>query len=230
MLHLTRDTPAGRVHLCQTERADGDVAIGLDRETLRERRRSLTGGDWTWLTQVHGATVVSADDDAAGAEADAVVTRSAGVRLAAHTADCVPVALIAANGALGVVHAGWRGLLAGVVERAVAALDSDPAEVAAVIGPCIHGGCYEFGTDELEPLVDRFGSGVAVKTTGGGVGLDLVRCVRSALSASRVGAVDVLDHCTACDPRWFSHRARGDAGRQALVVWREVPSGDELDR
>lgn len=225
MLRLTRDLAAGPVHVCFTDRSDGDFATGRSDTTLADRRRELTGADWVWLHQVHGATVVHAATgrDTAGVDADAVVTRDAGVQLAVHTADCVPVALMSEDGALAAVHAGWRGLEAGVIAHTVADLRTEPGEVSAIIGPCIHVECYEFGEQDRRPLVARYGAGVAGTTTAGHPALDMVAATRAALAIERVTRIELIDHCTACDPSWFSHRARRDRGRQAMVVWRPAP-------
>jgi len=172
---------------------------------------------------VHGAEVVVVErpGDHAGAPADAAVTATPGCALAVRTADCAPVVL-AAPGAIGVVHAGWRGLAHGVVERAVAALrDLAHGPVVAHLGPCIRPGCYEFDGPELDLLVERFGSGVAATTAWGTPALDLPAAVAAALAEAGVDDLRDSGGCTACDRRWFSHRARGEPQRQATVAWLE---------
>ncbi|WCO65216.1 laccase domain-containing protein [Iamia majanohamensis] len=179
---------------------------------------------WTWLRQVHGAEVVTVTrpGEHAGATADAAVTAVPGAALAVGTADCVPVVLVA-DGAVGVAHAGWRGLVAGVVGATAGALDAlgHPAR-RAVIGPCIRPADYEFGADDLDRVAARWGDGVRATTRAGRPALDVVAGVRAALA--EVGVTDVADDglCTAADPgRWFSHRARADPGRMATVAWLE---------
>lgn len=159
--------------------------------------------------------------DQAGAEADAAVTDAPGCTLAVRTADCTPVVLLGRR-SVAVVHAGWRGLLAGVVERtvdALRALGDEPQE--AHLGPCIRPGCYEFDGAELADLVDRFGSAVRATTTWGTPAVDLPRAVAEALAAAGVHAVHDTSGCTACDERWFSHRARAESGRFATTAWLE---------
>jgi YfiH family protein len=172
---------------------------------------------------VHGTdvVVVEAPGQHAGADADAAVTSTPGCRLAVRTADCVPVALLAPDG-VGIVHAGWRGLAGGIVERAVQALAGlgvDPASVAADVGPCIRAGCYEFDGPGRDELVERYGAAVAATTVWGTPSVDLVAGVRAALGAAGVGDVRVVGGCTACDTTWFSHRARAEPQRQASFVW-----------
>lgn len=209
-----------------TSAADGSLAIGGDVATLAARRRQITPLPWTWLRQVHGAdvVVVEAPGDGAGVEADAAVTARPGAALAVHTADCAPIAFLSPEGVVGAAHAGWRGLASGVLGATVRTMeDLGATDVRAVLGPCIHAECYEFGAAELDRLADRFGAGIRATTAQGTLALDLPAAVRAALREAGVrdADIDVVDTCTACDTGYFSHRARGDVGRQALVVWTE---------
>jgi polyphenol oxidase len=207
-----------------TDRSHGDLAVhaaGVD-----GRRRAVVDLPWTWLHQVHGADVVVVRDPGAhaGTRADAAVTDVPGAVVAVQTADCAPVALLA-PGAVGVVHAGWRGLVAGVLPAAVAALRQlSDGPVRAVLGPCIRTGCYEFSHDALDGAAAVLGDGVRGRTATGRPALDLAAGVRASLRAS--GVVDLVDVgvCTACSEEHFSHRARGDVGRQSLVAWLELGS------
>lgn len=157
----------------------------------------------------------------AGADADAAVTAVPGCVLAVRSADCAPLVLVGER-TVGVVHAGWRGLVAGVVERAVAAMGGlgDPPR-AAHVGPCIRVGCYEFDGPELEDLVARFGPTVRGTTTWGAPALDLPAAVHLALAGAAVTTVHDTSGCTACDTRWYSHRARREAERFATTAWLE---------
>jgi YfiH family protein len=179
---------------------------------------------WTWLRQTHGAGVVVVDrpGSMAGEAADAAVTAVPGAALAVHTADCVPIVLLGGR-AVGVAHAGWRGLAAGVVGEAVTALRrlSPTDEVTAVIGPCIRVECYEFGPDDLGRVAAVLGGEVRGRTAGGRPALDLTAAARIALERAGVSTIDDDGSCTACGTRWFSHRARGETARQAAVAWLE---------
>jgi len=208
-----------------TTRADGDLAVTQPDPVVAAARVRVLDRPWSWLHQVHGAAVVVVEQpgEHAGARADASVTARPGAALSVQTADCAPVALLSAEGVVGAVHAGWRGLEAGVVEAAVAAMRrKGAAALHAVLGPCIHPGCYEFGEPELGRLAARYGPAVRGRTTRGTPALDLPAAVRAALAAAGVTQVDEVPVCTACDTRFFSHRARGDTGRQAMVVWVET--------
>ena len=172
---------------------------------------------------MHGADVVTVTHpgEHAGAAADAAVTDQPHCVLAVRTADCVPVVLVGAR-TVGVVHAGWNGLLRGVVDRAVAAVEAlDDHPVAAHLGPCIRAGCYEFDGPEREALSDRFGTAVAATTTWGTPALDLPAGVHAALAEAGVTNVGDASGCTACDRRWYSHRARGELERFVTTAWLE---------
>ena len=209
-------------HHVFTGHAHGDLAVGGDPRLLTERRAAVGAPSvpWVWLEQVHGADVVVAASpgDGAGSRADAVVTAEPGVVVAVHTADCAPV-LIEGNHGLAVVHAGWKGLLAGVVGATVATmvgLGITPQR--AVLGPVIRPRCYEFGPEQLDPLVERFGPPAAATTAWGTPAFDLPAAVAVALGEHGL-AMEDTGTCTACSPHHWSHRARGDMGRQALVAW-----------
>ena len=212
--------PGRTSHHRFTTRADGDLAVGSD--GVAARRMALVDLPWTWLHQVHGAEVVTVTrpGEHAGAEADAAVTAVPGAVLAVQAADCAPVALLA-DGVVGVAHAGWRVLVAGVLPAAVAAMRAIGAgEVRALLGPCVHPGCYELGEPALGEVEALLGPSVVSRTTGGAPALDLP----AAVSASLAGVGVALDPggttCTACAPDTaWSHRARREAGRQAALAW-----------
>ena len=205
-----------------SERADGDLCIDADPTTLEARRQALAPGAWTWLRQVHGADVVTVTEpgEHAGAEADASVTTRPGAVLAVHTADCAPVLLASGDGAvIGAAHAGWRGVVSGVLERTVEEMARlGGTGVTAQVGPHIRARCYEFGVADLDEVAARYGDTVRATTAWGTPALDVTAAVRAALGALEV---PVVDHggCTACEPdRLWSHRARGDRSRMAATI------------
>ena len=223
----------GPAHVCFTGRAEGDLGHGAAyvhevAPDVAARRRAVVDLPWTWLRQVHGDEVVRVDGPArgAGATADAAVTAGAGCAVAVLTADCAPVALASDEGVVGVAHAGWTGVLAGVVQRTVKEMRSQGAtDVRALIGPCIRPECYEFGARELDGVVDRYGADVAALTADGRPALDLAAAVRAALAEQDVREVDDVGVCTSCatdgdEPGYWSWRARREVQRQATVVWR----------
>jgi len=211
-----------------TGRDDGDMGHGgvyvhAVRPDIERRRRAVVDLPWTWLRQVHGDRVVRVTEpgEGAGEVADAAVCATPGCAIAVLTADCAPVVLDSQEGVFAVAHAGWVGLAAGVLERTVDAMrEMGATEVQAVLGPCIHAGCYEFGPDDLDRVADRLGGVVRSTTAHGTPALDLAAGVRVALGRVGVDRLHDVDVCTACSPDHFSWRARGEQQRQATVVWR----------
>ena len=216
-----RESPLRWARVRWTGRAEGDLgAAGPE-----SRWASVVDRPVSWTRQVHGDGVVVVDGpgERRGEEADALVTTAPGVALAVVTADCAPVALASPEGVVAAVHAGWSGLCAGVVERAVEVMRSLGAgTVEAALGPCIHPECYEFGADDLARVVHRLGPAVAATTAGGRPALDLPAAVGAALAGAGAELAHHEDVCTACAAdRYFSHRGRREVERQAMVVWRE---------
>jgi YfiH family protein len=170
---------------------------------------------------VHGARVVDVTrpGEHAGERADAAVTAAPGAWLAVRTADCAPV-VFTASGVVGIAHAGWRGLVAGVIEATVDAMHALGAgDVRAEIGPCIRAECYDFGAEDLDTIASRYGEAVRSTSAAGGPALDLAAGVRAALTAAGVTNAADSRECTACRADdYYSHRARGDRGRMVTTV------------
>jgi copper oxidase (laccase) domain-containing protein len=163
--------------------------------------------------------VDAADAARAGpSAADAAVTAVRGLPLVVQTADCAPVAL-ASDDALGVVHAGWPGLLAGVIEAAVARMRAiGHGVIRAALGPCVHADDYEFGRADLDRMVAALGPSVEARTRHGAPALDLPEAVRCALARAGVDDLTDVGVCTFASPDHFSYRRDGVTGRQALVA------------
>jgi copper oxidase (laccase) domain-containing protein len=150
--------------------------------------------------------------------ADAAVTSEVGRPVVVLTADCAPLVL-ACDDAVAVVHAGWLGLLAGVIEAAAARLrDVGHGVVRAALGPCIHPDRYAFGAADLARVVDRYGPSVAATTDTDQPALDLPAGVRVALDRAGVDDPHDVDVCTAASPDHFSYRRDGRTGRQGVVA------------
>ena len=171
--------------------------------------------------QVHGSLTLAHGDVSEGAcvvgEADGHVTARPGVLLTVTIADCVPVFVAdPVRRAVGLLHAGWRGTAAGVVESGMATLrkafGSRPGDVTVHLGPAICGECYEVGPEVFRALGE--GTPAAPRP------IDLRRVIRRRATAAGVRAeqVTVSGECTRCgDGRYFSHR-RGDEGRQRAFI------------
>ncbi len=219
MLEWTLDLNGdGRARIRFSDRRAGNFADG------HPALRDTTPADlWTGLRQQHGSevVVVASPGDRDGALADAAVTSMPGAILTVRTADCAPVALVAREGVVAAVHAGWRGLAAGVIEAAAATVRRlGGKDLRAYLGPCIHAECYEFGPEPLADLADHLGPAVIGRTAWGTPALDIPAAVRYALDRSGIEEIVEAGQCTACDAgRWYSHRARGEAERHVLATW-----------
>ncbi len=221
----TIDTDVGQIHVSCTDTSDGDFGLAGEDARLDARRSRLVSEPWTWLRQVHGATIVEATfaGEHAGVEADGALTIVPNVPVAVLTADCAPLALVGSSG-LAVLHCGWRGVVSGIIDRASERLSHRGVHpITAVLGPCIHPAAYEFSAADLKPIVDRYGVGVQSETLTGRPALDLPALVAEACSRQGWENVAPIAGQTTCtsDPSYFSHRTRADAGRQTMVGWIE---------
>lgn len=165
--------------------------------------------------QRHTAAVHRAHPGARGEPGDGLWSDERGLPMLKLTADCVPIAIARANGgapALTLLHAGWRGLLEGIVPAGAAVLPG--GRLAAVVGPAIGPCCYEVGPEVAGPFAARFGRGVLR-----GRNLDLWASSERALRDAGVDSVERVDLCTACHPDlFFSHRRDGPIrGAQGVI-------------
>jgi purine-nucleoside/S-methyl-5'-thioadenosine phosphorylase / adenosine deaminase len=230
-LHIAADLPGGHA-LFTTRRggvstgpyeslnlgrltADGDANVDANRERVAAavgvRTDRLLYG-----RQVHGNRVRRAAAPAPVAEEDGQATALSDAAPLVFTADCLPVAL-AAPGAVAALHAGWRGLAAGILEEGVMALRELGADgnISAAIGPGAGGCCYEVG-EEVHAAFAEYNA------RRGERNLDLKVVARARLEAAGVDEIHDVELCTMCAPDlFFSHRRdRGVTGRQVGVVRR----------
>lgn len=210
------------------------ASVGDDPDAVAENRRrcfATLGLDESQVVtphQVHGTTVAEVGKHERGRvieATDGLITAETGVALFLRFADCVPIVLYdRERPAIGLVHAGWRGALDGILGQAIAAMrrnfGSEPGRLWAGIGPAIGPCCYEVAGDLAERFARRFGSEVIAKPTAGAWHLDLPRAVATALGEAGVREVERAQLCTACHCReFFSHRReQGRTGRFAAII------------
>jgi YfiH family protein len=155
--------------------------------------------------------------------ADASVTSEPGVVLAILTADCLPVVFANEDGTeIGAAHAGWRGLVAGVLDNTVIAMQSPPEKLVAWLGPAAGPQAYEVGAEVFDAFVsqDENAASAFVATRPGHWRVDLYALARRRLAKLGIARVHGGDLCTISDPqRFFSHRRDARTGRMATVVW-----------
>jgi YfiH family protein len=193
---------------------------GDEVERVDENRRRLCAAvgaeeqDLTLGFQTHSTVVNRAEAGSRGAPGDGLWTDEPGIPMVALGADCALIAMARTNGsepALAVLHAGWRGLLDGIVDSAAKILGPG---FAAVVGPTIGPCCYEVGEEVAAPFRRAFGLDLVRDGR-----LDLWSAAERALRAAGCARVDRVDLCTACSPeRFFSHRRDdGITGRQGVI-------------
>jgi YfiH family protein len=204
-------------------------AAGDDAARVTENRRRVAQhlpGSPAWLRQVHGANVVTVVDGLADAPvADAAVTRARGLPLVVLVADCLPVLLADRAGTtVAVAHAGWRGVVAGVLESTVRAMECPPRDVVAWIGPGIGPEAFEVGEDVLDAFVARDAAArAAFRPLRAGKWLaDLPALARMRLESAGVAHTTGGTWCTVRDAqRFYSYRRDGPSGRMGAFIWLE---------
>jgi len=223
--------------VAMSEVIDGDMAVGdlkTREKSIQEASLSLVEHNaglavplsqhWSFLTQIHGSENIEVKENESvfGLEGDALFTTQERKVLTIQVADCVPVALISDCGAIAVIHAGWKGLLNGVIENVSKVLqDKFPGSQSAVIGPHIGPCCYEYGRKDLDSFIELFGVSVAGVTDFSTDSLNLMAIVRVILEKRGIELVFRDDSCTSCDSKFWSYRASGTQKRQSLLAWIE---------
>ena len=213
--------PGRELQIWCSTRAQGDFhRLHVPFDELDARRRSVVDLPWTQLDQRHGTELVRVDAGGVGDghAGDIALTSLDDVVIGCWAADCAPVVLVGDESEFAVVHAGWRGLAAGVLQAAIDAF-TEPVRTA-VLGPAIGPCCYEFGRDQLEQVAAGVGSrveDVIGSTDAGGVALDVPAAVAAACGDVQVTQ---LDGCTGCGYPGFSHRVRRESQRHVVAAWR----------
>ena len=226
---------------------DGPEQVQYNRQRLAQ---SLGfPAQFQWLRQVHGARPVVIAEPGPALEADSLITRTPGLALCVLTADCLPVFISSRNGdEIAIIHAGWRGLSAGIIENTLAAMKTAPRELLAWLGPAILACHYEVGEDVREAFISRaitiqesdqiaatftpgpeagkfHADSPRIATTftpgpePGKYHADLPKIATIKLRALGVPAIDGGTRCTYRDSNLFySHRRDGPCGRMASVI------------
>jgi hypothetical protein len=181
--------------------------------------------------QVHGASVAQVETDRpfeVEAKADAIVSRDRGRAISVRVADCVPVLIATKDGGtVAAVHAGWRGIIQGVIgatiKRMKSAAGHGPDTFTAAIGPCISARAFEVGEEVLLEFEKSFGTAAPIERRKDGKGwVDLRAAAQIQLMAARLRSenIDLTDRCTSTHgDEFFSHRReKGLTGRMAAVI------------
>lgn len=203
----------------------GDEPAAVDENRARLAAALPAGASVRWLSQVHGTRVFDDGGDASE-PADAAVSRRPGIACAVLTADCLPVLLCSADGAVvAAAHAGWRGLAEGVLEATIAAMAVDPAELSAWLGPAIGPRAFEVGPEVREAFAAQWpGTRAALDAAFCPGRKDRLHADLHALAGARLAAAGVRAcyrdaRCTASDPgRFYSYRRDGETGRMVSLI------------
>lgn len=206
-----------------THVGDDPVAVAENRRRVREALNLST--EPAWLNQVHGTTVVEAKPQSAPPTADASIAHAASQVCVVMTADCLPVLFCDRNGTrVGAAHAGWRGLVGSVLGETIKAMNVEPQNLLAWLGPAIEQEAFEVGEEVREQFVARDSSNAAAFAPNprGRWQADLYELARRELLRLGVrnvcgGGFDVF----ADRDRFFSYRRQPKTGRMATMVWLE---------
>lgn len=210
-----------------THVGDEPAAVHINRRLLASNLNLPT--EPRWLTQVHGTTVAYAHElSHAATEADAVVSHTAGEVCAILTADCLPVLLCNTTGTrIGAVHAGWRGLAAGVIEAAVKQLQCSADTLMAWLGPAIGPDVFEVGKEVVDAFQKKHkhANKAFKKTSTNKWHADIYELAKIRLQDLGITKIYGGDHCTYSEDRFYSarrssHKHSAPTGRMATLIWR----------
>lgn len=198
---------------------DAPLIVARNRMLLN----TLLPSEPVWLRQVHGTVVANADHANCLPQADACIARHRDAVCVVMTADCLPVLLCDAQGSVvGVAHAGWKGLAAGVVEATVREMDVVPKNLMAWLGPAISQQAFEVGDEVRALFVDSYSQAAAAFVPGqrGKWFADIYALTRLRLNAMGITQVYGGGYCTYKDAgRFFSYRRDGATGRMGTFIW-----------
>ncbi|GMQ83447.1 MAG: purine nucleoside phosphorylase YfiH [Gammaproteobacteria bacterium] len=204
---------------------DAAQAVQQNRNCLRQRLKLPAAP--VWLDQVHGDTVVNVGQCGERPSADAGISTRTGQVCAVLTADCLPVLMCDREGTrVAAAHAGWRGLAAGILERSIEALNTEPVRLMVWLGPAIGPAAFEVGDEVRQVFVDQHAqAAVAFSAATDGHWLaDLYRLAAIRLQAVGVDAIYGGGFCTFSDrERFYSYRRDGATGRMASLIWLGEP-------
>ncbi|MCG2634975.1 MAG: peptidoglycan editing factor PgeF [Gammaproteobacteria bacterium] len=211
-----------------THVGDEAAAVAVNRQRLV--KVADLPGEPLWLDQIHGTTVVDAGSAPSVAnrvtgaipQADASFTGRPGGVCAVMTADCLPVLLSNREGSeVAAIHAGWRGLAAGVIEATLAAMRSPGSDCIAWLGPAIGPAVYEVGAEVRAALLrgDPDCEAAFQPTPAGRWLANLHQLARRRLQSGGVTEIFGGDLCCYSDTRFYSHRRDGLTGRMASLIW-----------
>ncbi|MDD2724725.1 MAG: peptidoglycan editing factor PgeF [Methylovulum sp.] len=201
--------------------------VGDHVDSVRQNRQIIGDmlhlpGEPKWLAQIHSGRVVDAASVDGQEEADASFTDQAGIVCAVMTADCLPMLVGSCDGQkIAAVHAGWRGLLAGIISNTIAAMQTN--DVLVWLGPAISPDCFEVGVEVRDAFVAKSDLSAPAFTpiANGKCFADIYQLARVELAGLGITRVYGGNFCTVTEQeRFFSYRRDQVTGRMATLIWR----------
>lgn len=203
---------------------DDPVLVTLNRQTLIQTAYLPT--EPLWLKQTHSINAIDANQWQPGLEADAIVSNSTDIVCAVLTADCLPVLITDRAGSqVAAVHAGWRGLQAGIIENTLAKFKASSSEIIVWLGPAIGPEAFEVGPEVKAAFlaVDPLAESAFVSTHADRYLADIYQLARQRLTARGITAIYGGENCTFSEKqRFFSFRRDDVTGRMATLIWIEA--------
>ena len=201
---------------------DDPDSVKTNREILR--RDWLIPSEPYWLNQTHSTDVIEIDDKTIERDGDAAWTCQQETVCAVMTADCLPLLLYQGNpDRVAAIHAGWRGLEAGVIENTVAAMSDNPESIQAWLGPAIGPSSFEVGSEVREAFIGNDKGCVDCfrpSTNDGKYMANIYHLAKRRLNALGITEITGGDYCTVLDQELFySYRRDGQTGRMATLIW-----------
>jgi len=176
-----------------------------------------------WLNQIHGTHVINSNDWQLNIDADAIVSHKKNHICTVMTADCLPLLLCNKQGdTVAAIHAGWRGLAAGIIEKTIAEFSCAPQDILVWLGPAIGPNQFEVGTDVYQTFSQHSAKAILAfqQTDATHYLADIYLLARQRLTGLGVSAIFGGDLCTASDKQhFFSYRRDDITGRMASMIW-----------
>lgn len=230
-IHAMTTTRQGGVSLPPFDAMNLADHVGDDPKAVAENRQRLRQiaalpSEPLWLQQTHSTRVINADNWQPGIEADSIISVETNVVCAILTADCLPVCLFdKTTEKVAAIHAGWRGLANGIIEKTVTRMTTTPSQIIAWLGPAIGPQQFEVGTDVYQAFTqsDAQVSQAFILQNNGRYLADIYQLARQRLTQSGVSQITGGEHCTVSDPAsFYSYRRDGQTGRMATLIWRSL--------
>ncbi len=201
---------------------DNPQAVTENRQRLRQI--AALPAEPLWLQQTHSTQVINAADWQPSIEADAIVSDKTNRVCAILTADCLPICLYdQQTRKIAAIHAGWRGLAGGIIEKTIAHMQAEITDLIAWLGPAIGPQQFEVGSDVYEVFTQSSTQAVQAFSIqdNGRYLADIYQLARQRLTKCGVEQISGGEHCTVSDPATFySYRRDGQTGRMATLIWR----------